>query len=137
MPVLDSCHEQVANALRKASWSVADKPVFLRADGLTFFADIQAQLINGSVQQIIIVEVKCFSDERFDQDELYRAIGQYMLYRSVLQLRAPHLPLYLAVPSLVYERLFRKTIVQILVSGSGIRLIVVDIEREEIIQWIG
>lgn len=137
MPVLDSCHEQVANALRKASWSVTDKPVFLRADGLTFFADMQAQLINGSVQQIIVVEVKCFSDERSDQDELYRAIGQYMLYRSVLQLKAPHLPLYLAVPSMVFERLFRKIVVQNLVSASQIKLIVVDIEREEIVQWIG
>ncbi|MCA0456765.1 MAG: XisH protein [Chloroflexi bacterium] len=137
MPVLDSCHQQVVNALRKASWNVTDKPVFLRADGLTIFADIQAQLVNGNIQQIIIVEVKCFADERSDQDELYRAVGQYMLYRSILQLKAPHLPLYLAVPNLVYERLFRKAIVQNMITGNGIKLIVIDIEREEIVQWIG
>ena len=137
MPIRDSCHQQVMNALRKASWIVEESQVFLRADGLTFFADIQAQHINGSVQQIIIVEVKCFSDERFDQDELYRAIGQYLIYRSALQLRAPQLPLYLAVPSLVYERLFREVVVQQVVRDSQIRLIVVDIELEEIIQWVG
>jgi hypothetical protein len=136
MPLLDSCHEQVVNALRKASWTVADAQFFLRADGFTFFMDIQAELNNGSVQQIIIVEVKCFSDERSDQDELYRAVGQYLLYRSVLQLKAPHLPLYLAVPSRVYERLFRKTIVQNLVTASEIRLIIIDIDREEIVQWV-
>jgi hypothetical protein len=137
MPILDNCHEQVANALRKASWVVADSPVFLRADGLTFFIDIQAQQVNGSIQQIIVVEVKCFLDERFDQDELYRAIGQYLLYRSVLQIRAVQLPLYLAVPSLVYERLFRKAVVQQVITDSKIKLIVVDIEHEEIIQWVG
>jgi hypothetical protein len=136
MPIRDSCHQQVMNALRKASWIVEESQVFLRADGLTFFADIQAQHTNGSVQQIIVVEVKCFLDERFDQDELYRAIGQYLIYQSVLQLRAPQLPLYLAIPSLVYDRLFRKSIVQNVIVNNRIKLVVVDVELEEIIQWV-
>ena len=136
MPIRDSCHHQVMNALRKASWIVDESQVFLRADGLTFFADIQAQHTNGSVQQIIIVEVKCFSDERFDQDELYRAIGQYLIYRSVLQIRAPQLPLYLAIPSSVYDRLFRKSVVQNVIMDNQIKLLVIDVDLEEIIQWV-
>ena len=136
MPIRDVCHNQVMNALRKASWIVDESQVFLRADGLTFFADIQAQHSNGSVQQIIIVEVKCFADERFDQDELYRAIGQYLIYRSVLQSRTLQIPLYLAIPHLVYERLFGKSIVQSVIKTNQIKLVIVDIELEEITQWV-
>jgi hypothetical protein len=109
---LDSCHNQAVNALEKAGWSVNDKPVHMRADGLAVFADLQAQLNNGSVQTIIIVEVKCFADARFDQDELYRAVGQYLLYRSMLRIRGFNTPLYLAIPEPVYHPLFLKPIVQ-------------------------
>jgi hypothetical protein len=136
MPIRDVCHQQVMNALQKASWIVDESQVFLRADGLTFYVDIQAQHTNGSVQRIIVVEVKCFSDERSDQDELYRAIGQYLIYRSVLQIRAPQIPLYLAIPSLVYNRLFRKTVVQNVVENNQIKVVVVNLELEEIIQWV-
>jgi hypothetical protein len=133
---LDSCHQQVVNALRKAGWQVNDKPVHMRADGLAVFADLQAQLNNGSVQTIIIVEVKCFADERFDQDELYRAVGQYLLYRSMLRVRGFETPLYLAIPEPVYQRLFLKNVVQDVLQESRIKLIIVDIEREEVLQWL-
>ncbi|NJL43347.1 MAG: hypothetical protein HC935_08680, partial [Pseudanabaena sp. SU_2_4] len=33
---------------------------------------------------IIIVEVKCFTNPKVDLPELYTAIGQYEIYRSAL-----------------------------------------------------
>ena len=132
----DNCHQQIVNALLKAAWVVDDKQVYLRVDRLTMVADIRAQILNGNVQQIIIVEVKCFSDPRNDLDELYRAVGQYLLYRSALQLRQSDWPIYLAIPTIVYSRLFVKSVVQNVVTRNEIKLIIVDVEREEIVQWL-
>lgn len=136
MPALDSCHQQMVNALIKAGWNVNTAPVYLRAEKLVAIPDIQATLNNGSVQQIIVVEVKCFLDERLDQDELYRAIGQYLVYRQVLRTRQLDIPLYLAIAIQVYQRLFVKQVVNAIIHESRLKLIVVDLEREEVIQWL-
>jgi XisH protein len=132
----DNCHQQIVSTLLKAAWVVDDKQVYLRVDRLTMVADIRAQISNGNVQQIIIVEVKCFADPRNDMDELYRAVGQYLLYRSALQIRQSEWPIYLAIPTTVYNRLFVKPVVQSVVTRNEIKLIVVDVEREEIVQWL-
>jgi hypothetical protein len=47
------------------------------------------------------------------------------------------IPLYLAVPLTAYGRLFSKQVVQATIQEISIRLIVVDIDREDVIQWIG
>jgi hypothetical protein len=133
---LDSCHNQVVNALRKAGWRVNDKPVHMRTNGLAVFADLEAQMNNGSFHKIIVVEVKCFNDPRFDQDELYRAVGQYLLYRSMQHIRGVDTPLYLAMPEPVYHRLFLKQVVQDVLQESRIKLIVIDIDREDVLRWL-
>jgi len=139
MPALDYCHQQVVRALRKNGWEIDPRPYFVRIEGLTLFADIQAHRRtsdNGQIQQIIIVEVKCFTDQRSDQDELYRALGQYLLYRSALRARGISSPLYLAIPTLAYLRLFSKSLVLDTVREAGIKLIIVDVDREEVVEWL-
>ncbi len=136
MPAEDSCHQQVVNALLKSGWSVDAQPYFVRTEDLTIFADIRAHQTNGKIQQIIVVEVKCFADKRNDQDELYRAIGQYLIYRNTLALKKLTMPLYLAIPSTVYDRVFSKKVVRNTISESKIKLILVDVDQEEIVEWL-
>ena len=81
------------------------------------------------------MEIKSFLN-RSSVSDFENALGQYLIYQSVLQIRASKLPLYLAIPSLVYERLFRKSVVQNVIVNNHIKLVVVDIELEEIIQWV-
>src|SRR5262245_27567850 len=132
MPALDSCHQQIVNALNKAGWDVDPKPVFIRTPEISIFADIQAEYSNGYPKEIVVIEVKCFVDERNDLDELYRAIGQYVIYRNILRERQIDLPLYLANPVHVHERLFKKKVVALSRSEIQMKLIVIDIDREEI-----
>jgi hypothetical protein len=136
MPAQDSCHQQVVNALLKAGWSVDRQPYFVRTEGITIFADIEAHQTNGKIKQIIVVEVKCFDDKRNDQDELYRAIGQYLIYRHTLAIKKRMIPLYLAIPSTVYERIFTKKVVLDTIKEAKIKLILVDIDQEEIVEWL-
>ena len=136
MPTLDSCHEQVVNALKKAGWDVASQAMFVRTPEVSVFIDIEALRNNGHLQQIVIIEVKCFTNENSDLNELYRAIGQYIIYRTALHERTMDFPLYLAIPTSVYERLFKTKIVTASAREIQMKLIVVDIDREEIVTWL-
>ncbi len=135
MPNLDDCHEQVVSALRKAGWNLEAKSYRITLDDFMIYPDIRAWQSNGTAQQIIIVEIKCFANEDKDQDELYRAIGQYLIYRNVLKLKQNPARLYLSIPLTVYNRLFALNAIALTIQEGQIRLLVVDIDREEIVQW--
>ncbi len=135
MPVLDSCHAQVIRALQKDGWNAQFPPEVLRLEARRIVIDIRAaRQINGHSEQIIFVEVKCFAETGIPTRDLYAAIGQYLVYRTVLsQLHMP-LPVLLAVPEDAYAALFDSTIQQV-VADNDIKLIVVDLKREVIVQW--
>lgn len=132
MPALDQCHEQIVHALRKAGWIVDDQPyVMTHIAGRKLFIDIKAQ---RGQEEIIVVEVKCFADNELG--ELYVAIGQYMVYRSLLRQLQVNRTLYLAIPNNAYQGIFRE-IGMPLVAEAQIKLIVVDLENEVVEQWLG
>ncbi|MEO8609925.1 MAG: element excision factor XisH family protein [Chloroflexota bacterium] len=133
---LDSCHQQVVNALEKAGWNVEKSAYVIELDRIRVFPDIRARQINGQVDEILVVEVKCFPHEENYQDELYRAIGQYLIYRTIMEMKAVPAKIYMAIPVFVYNRLFQRQVVAKTIQETKIRLIVVDIDREEIVQWL-
>jgi len=135
MPKLDQCHEQVVRALQKDGWTVGAKPVTVRTDTRKIFIDAGAsRKVNGSIQQIMLIEIKCFPDRDSTTEELYIAIGQYIVYRAVLQDRQIDIPLYLAVPEDVYKDVFDSTI-QRGMSDNKIKAIIVDLSTETISEW--
>lgn len=130
MPALDNCHPQVVRALEKEGWVVSPKPYRLTFGERPYlFIDILAQHDDS---RIIIVEVKCFNDNQLN--DLYIAVGQYLIYRSLLRAKNISDPLYLAIPQDIYESLF-KEIGMFVVEETQIKLIVVDIDREVIVKW--
>ena len=131
MPALDQCHEQIANALRKSGWEVDDKPYVIRlTSSRRFFIDIQAQ---RDQNEIIVVEVKCFADNQIN--ELYTGIGQYLVYRSLLERKGISRSLYLAIPSTAYIQIIQELAIDIIV-GEKIKLVVVDLDQEVVEQWL-
>jgi len=131
MPALDACHPQVVNALQKAGWKVSPHPFAIpnrRRNPL--LADIRAE---QNANQIIIVEAKCF--EKNNLDELYTAIGQYIVYRSLMNKMPIQLPLYLSIPTTAYYGIFKEIGLDI-VNEMNIKLIVIDIVNEVIDLWI-
>lgn len=135
MPRLDDCHEQVVHALEKDGWSVDHRPRRLIHEERLVFIDIQAAKgVNGSRQQILLAEVKCFPDRERTTQELYIAFGQYIIYRALLAQEEINLPLYLAVPLDAYGDIFDST-VQRAISDNKIKLVIVNLETETIAQW--
>lgn len=131
MPALDQCHEQMTNALRKAGWHVDAKPYALRlTSGRRFFIDIKAQ---RGQNEIIVVEVKCFADNQVN--ELYTGIGQYLIYRSLLERQGISRSLYLAIPSTAYIQIVQELAMDV-ITNAKIKLVVVDIDHEVVEQWL-
>ena len=69
--------------------------------------------------------------------DLQQAVGQYVVYKSWLVRIEPERVLFMAVSDVTYEEVFRDVSAQVLVEDYGINLVVVNIEREEVVQWTG
>ncbi|MFZ4657746.1 MAG: element excision factor XisH family protein [Caldilineaceae bacterium] len=66
----------------------------------------------------------------------HAACGQYQAYAFLLAEKGQTETIYMAVSQEIYGREFRSEAVRVLVERFGIRLLVVDIENEVIVQWI-
>jgi len=136
MPRRDLYHNTVKNALAKEGWSITHDPLILGDSELRVYPDLGAQKnVADRGIRTLAIEIKVFGTIG-QVSELQKAIGQYVLYRSILRSsQSTHLP-YLAVPSDIYRGLFQKKIIQNLIQDEGIRLIVFNPFTEVLEQWI-
>ena len=137
MPAIDRCEEQVVRALEKSGWLITHQPFAIRINKSRagyVYADLRLRQKTNN-QMIIVVEVKCFDSTRTQLDEFYQAVGQYVSYRNALTINDIHLPVYLSVPLSVYTTFFQIPLIVTVINDVGIKLVVVDLEKEEIIQW--
>lgn len=134
MPSFDQCHDQVTRALQKDGWQIESEQVKLSFGNRRVFVDLRAsRSSNGSRRQIMLVEVKCFPESSALTEELYTAIGQYIVYRAMLMELEYELPLYLCIPEVISSTL--DTIGRRAIRDSRIKLVVVNLEDERIVQW--
>jgi hypothetical protein len=136
MPQRDRHHMAVRRALEKIGWVITHDPLILPFDTTRVFVDLTAhQVGSNGVPGNVSIEIKVFSGSPF-VDELEGALGQYILYRGLLDLYHPHYALYLAVPQSIYETRFQGRDILYVLSQNQIRLMVYNEKREEIVQWI-
>jgi hypothetical protein len=136
MPAFDACHDQVVRALEKEGWRVEIEPYRLALPPRVGYVDIRlSRGRNGRLEQLLLVEVKCFPDEDDTTRDLYISIGQYLIYRAlIVELELPD-ALYLAVPSDIFSLIFDRSVMRV-VNESKIRLVIVNLEMETIVEWI-
>src|SRR5215217_39320 len=99
MPARDSYHQAVRNALVKDGWTITDDP-FRIAYGLhDVYVDLSAEqpIAAEKAGRKIAIEIKGFLGLSELRD-LEMAIGQYVLYKSLLARVESDRQLYLAVP---------------------------------------
>jgi hypothetical protein len=68
--------------------------------------------------------------------DLELALGQYQLYRSLLELSAPDRALHLAVSESVYTSFLSRPAVQLVLRRSQMAVLVVDAIKQEVVSWI-
>ena len=134
----DAIHDSIKNALLKDGWAITAEFLQIEYEELEIFADLVAErkpIVAEKNEKKIIVEVKTFAGRSFIR-ELQQALGQYDLYREIITLAGLDYELYLAVSSLIYEAFFLRKGTHEVVQRRQLKLLVVDVEREEVIQWI-
>ena len=137
MPKLDIIHNPVKNALIKEGWSITDDPYIIQYRRTTLYADLGVERPIAAERngQRLVVEVKSFVGASKIQD-LKEALGQYDIYRYLLEETAPDRKLYIAISIVAYNTFFTQDVAQLILDRHQLPIIVVDIEAEEITQWI-
>jgi hypothetical protein len=90
---------------------------------------------NGNLEQILLVEVKCFSDNDSTTRDLYTAIGQYLVYRAMIQELRQHYGIYLSIPHLIFDEIFDVPVMRV-VEEIGLNIVVINLESEAVVKWI-
>jgi len=137
MPALDRYHEPVRRALVKDGWTITDDPLQLSVGKRTLSVDLGAErsLIGAEREnQRIAVEIKTFGGASPVAD-LQQAIGQFVMYKSVLSQAKPERELYLAVSEEVRDSILSEELGQLMLREYIDRLFYFSVEREEIIEW--
>lgn len=137
MPAKDIYHNEVKNALIKDGWTITADPYLIKYEDAELYADLAAEKPIAAQRQgqKIIVEIKSFVGKSLMYD-FHNALGQYIVYRNLIQLTDPEYTVYLAIDDVVYEEFFQRKSVQVVINQNSLLLIVVDIEKEDIKQWI-
>jgi hypothetical protein len=136
MPARDTYHDAVRNALVKDGWTITDDPYRLKWGSRDFFVDLAAEraLAAEKAGTRIAVETKCFLGDS-PMTDLERALGQFILYRTIMDKRDRDRLLYLAVPDDA-AAVFDEPIGELVIAERSVRVIVFDLLAQEIKRWI-
>ncbi len=133
----DVIHRATRVALEKDGWTISHDPISIRYADLTTYADLGASRMFGAQRatQEIAVEAKSFIGASLTR-ELAMAIGQYQVYRALLEKSEPERELWLAIPREVYDDYFRRKAVQWIVAKCDLKILTINVGKEEIDRWI-
>jgi hypothetical protein len=137
MPAKDIYHDTVKKALIKDGWTITADPYTIKYKDAELFADLAAEKLIAAEQnqRKIVLEVKNFLSASVFRD-FETALGQYILYINFIALTEAEYQLYLAVSEQAYENFFKRDSIQEVIKLNQILLIVFDIKKEEILQWL-
>jgi XisH protein len=101
------------------------------------YVDLGAERILAAEKgsQRIAVEVKSFLGAS-DMHDLEPALGQFVLYRSILAQREPGRALYLAVPYLIVQTIFEQPVGQLLLQEGLVQILGFEPTTEEVVRWL-
>jgi hypothetical protein len=134
LPAKDRYHDVVVRALQNAGWQITAEQIALILEGRRLWVDLRA--LNPDQITAILIEIKGFENTPSPVDYLESAIGKYVLYRVITEYLEIDLSLYLAVPLQVYEGFLQEEIAQQVIQRLGIKVVVFDPDREELVKWI-
>ena len=131
----DIYHDTVKRVLIKDGWQITHDPLTVAIGRRDGYIDLGAEKIFAAEHngRKIAVEVKSFIGPSLLQD-LYLALGQYLLYREALQIVEPERILYLAVRHAIYEQLEREQLRDLL-DRQQVKFVVFDVDKERIVEW--
>ncbi len=134
MPAKDRHHDAVKHALVKDGWRVLREQVFIKYEDRHIWLDLLAE--RSSDESVALFEVKGFEDLGSPVEALEAALGQYVLYQAILEALDNAIPLFLTVPKEAYVTFLSQPFSQVGLHKAGVKLLIFDPAKEEIVQWI-
>ena len=137
MPALDRYHAIVRAALIKDGWTITDDPLQLPIGRRTLAIDLGAERALIGAQrdtQRIAVEIKTFGGVSPVAD-LQQALGQFLMYKSVLRQVEPERELYLAVSEEVRDAILSEELGELMLREHIDHIFYFSVEHEEIVEW--
>ena len=136
MPARDKVHQQVVNALRKDGWTITHDPLKVIWKKRKLQIDLGAERLLAAQKgdDKIAVEIKSFIGAN-DLEDLYQALGQFILYRIALSVKDPERRLFLAIRAEIYQEIFADEEGESLRAKEGINILVVHTNLEEFVLW--
>ncbi|MFK0734693.1 MAG: element excision factor XisH family protein [Gloeotrichia echinulata GP01] len=137
MPAKDIYHNIVKTALEKDAWTITNDPLVLQYGAKDLFVDLGAEKIIAAekIGRKIAVEIKSFLGASQIND-LEKAVGQYIVYKNILEEIENDRLLYLAVTNIAYKDIFSEPIGKLIVNKNDIHLLVFNPNNQEVLQWI-
>ena len=137
VPAKDIYHNTVKIASQKDGWTITHDPFPLQIGKKRLSADLGAERLISADRgsQKIVVEVKSFVGQS-DVRDLEQALGQYILYRQILNEMGIDRNLYLAISRLTFNSVFTIELGQVLLKNQIVKLIIFDDKSEAIVKWI-
>jgi hypothetical protein len=128
----------VVAALQKEGWTITHDPYTLDYEDVAVSIDLAGERLLAAERgpDRIAVEIKSFASTSRVRD-FRDALGQYDLYRMILEDLTPERKLYIAVSSIGYDRVFGLRAIQRLTAKRPLPMVVVELSTEEVVRWIG
>jgi hypothetical protein len=137
MPAKNTHHDAVRHALIADGWTITHDPLLLRVGQRNLYIDLAAERTGGDAVavELVALEVQSIGDPSPVAD-LQQALGQFAMYRLVLQERQPDRVLFLAVPFEVYDNFLSEPLGRLVITGQQVPLLLFDPHRRESPRWI-
>lgn len=133
----DRFHDVVKTALEKEGWQITADPYEVKTGDVDFEIDLAAEQLIAATRgnQKIAVEIKSFISSS-NVSDFHTALGQFLNYRNALEIIDSERLLYLAVRLPIYDSFFQRRFIAATVQRYQLRLVVYNVEQEEIVQWL-
>lgn len=137
MPQRDIYHQAVRNALSKEGWTITHDPLTVPFGLRRVYLDLGAEQLLAAERgpDRIAVEIKSFIGMS-EVADLETALGQFVLYRSLLARSEPERKLFLAVPATAYEAILADDIGRAVREDTSMPIIVFDPRKEIVQKWL-
>lgn len=130
-------HTAVRQALIKEGWTITHDPLTLSFGVHNLYVDLGAERVLAAERdgEQIAVEIKSFVGQS-EVADMEQALGQYLLYRSLLQREEPARRLVLAVPLDAFDTILSSELGRAVREDYALSILVFDATQEVIRQWL-
>jgi hypothetical protein len=138
VPAKNLYHDAVVAALVTDGWTVTDDPLTLAVGERNVHIDLGAERPAGAERVgvvLIAVEVQSFVS-RSPVADLQQAVGQYVMYRAVLDRLQPDRKLFLAIPAEAYDGILTEELGRLTLDRAAPQLLVFDPVGRRVVRWI-